>query len=56
MTLLIPVSAVLLGTAILGEQLELKHMVGMGMIGIGLLLIDGRMFHLLRDRYYIQQA
>lgn len=41
-TLLIPVSAVLLGTAVLGEQLELKHMLGMGLISIGLLAIDGR--------------
>lgn len=41
-TLLIPVSAVLLGTAVLGEQLELKHMLGMGLISIGLLSIDGR--------------
>lgn len=41
-TLLIPVSAVLLGTALLGEQLELKHMLGMGLISIGLLAIDGR--------------
>lgn len=55
-TLLIPVSAILLGTAILGEQLELKHMIGMGMISVGLLSIDGRVFHLLRDRFFIQQA
>ena len=41
-TLLIPVSAILLGTAVLGEQLELEHMLGMGLISIGLLSIDGR--------------
>jgi len=41
-TLLIPVSAILLGTTILGEQLELKHIIGMGLISIGLLSIDGR--------------
>lgn len=41
-TLLIPVSAILLGTAVLGEHLELKHMLGMGLISIGLLAIDGR--------------
>ena len=41
-TLLIPVSAILLGTAILGEQLELKHCLGMGLISIGLVIIDGR--------------
>ena len=41
-TLLIPVSAILLGTTVLGEQLELKHAVGMGLISIGLFAIDGR--------------
>ncbi len=54
-TLLIPVSAILLGTAILGEQLELKHMIGMGLIGLGLLSIDGRVFLLIRERFCIQQ-
>ncbi len=29
-------------------------MIGMGMIGIGLLSIDGRPFYLLRDRFSIQ--
>lgn len=43
-TLLVPVSAILLGTAFLSEQLELKHMVGMGLISLGLLSIDGRLF------------
>lgn len=43
-TLLIPVSAILLGTLVLGEQLELKHMLGMALISIGLLSMDGRMF------------
>ena len=41
-TLLVPLSAVLLGTLILGEQLALRHYAGMGLIGIGLLAIDGR--------------
>lgn len=41
-TLLVPVSAILLGTTFLGEQLELKHMFGMGFISLGLLSIDGR--------------
>lgn len=41
-TLLVPVSAILLGTFILGEQLSLQHYAGMGLIGIGLLAIDGR--------------
>lgn len=42
-TLLVPVSAILLGTLILGEQLALKHFAGMGLIGIGLIAIDGRL-------------
>lgn len=41
-TLLIPVSAILFGIAFLGEQVELKQLVGMGLISIGLLSIDGR--------------
>ncbi len=41
-TLLVPVSAILLGTLILGEDLAGRHYVGMGLIGIGLLAIDGR--------------
>ncbi|MGK7654953.1 DMT family transporter [Roseovarius sp. B08] len=41
-TLLVPVSAILLGTLILGEQLALRHYAGMGLIGVGLLAIDGR--------------
>lgn len=50
-TLLVPVSAILLGTVILGEQLELKHMIGMGMISIGLLSIDGRVFHFVATQF-----
>ncbi len=41
-TLLIPPSAILLGTVFLGEMLELRHFLGMGLIGFGLLSIDGR--------------
>ena len=41
-TFLIPVSAILLGTLVLGEQLALRHLVGMAAIGIGLAAIDGR--------------
>lgn len=47
-TLLVPVSAILLGTAFLGEQLEIKHLLGMGLISVGLLSIDGRVFRLVR--------
>ncbi|MBT3990918.1 MAG: DMT family transporter [Rhodospirillaceae bacterium] len=42
-TLLAPVSAVLLGVFVLGETLEIKHMIGMAIIAFGLLAIDGRL-------------
>jgi len=41
-TFLIPVSAILLGTLLLGERLQLPHIVGMGIITVGLVAIDGR--------------
>ncbi|MGY5807109.1 DMT family transporter [Rhizobium sp. LEGMi198b] len=43
-TFLIPVSAILLGALILGEQLQPKHFIGMAMIAAGLAAIDGRLF------------
>ncbi|WP_320179077.1 DMT family transporter [Roseovarius pacificus] len=47
-TLLVPVSAILLGRFILGEDLALRQYAGMGLIGIGLLAIDGRIAERLR--------
>jgi drug/metabolite transporter (DMT)-like permease len=47
-TFLIPVSAILLSTTILGEQLDPEHFTGMGIIGLGLALIDGRPVDFLR--------
>ena len=41
-TFLIPVSAIVLGASLLGEQLEPKHFAGMALIGLGLAAIDGR--------------
>ena len=41
-TLLIPVSAIVLGSLVLGETLEFVHFVGMALIAIGLTAIDGR--------------
>jgi drug/metabolite transporter (DMT)-like permease len=41
-TLLVPVTALVLGTLVLGEQLAARHFAGMAVIGAGLLLIDGR--------------
>ena len=55
-TLLIPVSAILLGTLLLGEQLELKHLAGMSLISIGLLLVDGRVVKRIVSRVPISEA
>ena len=41
-TLLIPVTAILLGVTVLGEQLEAAHIAGMALIALGLAAIDGR--------------
>ncbi|NQV43554.1 MAG: DMT family transporter, partial [Rhodospirillales bacterium] len=41
-TLLVPVSAIVLGMLVLGERLEALHFVGMGIIALGLVAIDGR--------------
>lgn len=49
-TLLIPVSAILLGIAFLHETLHLRHIIGMALIGIGLGCIDGRPVYWLLDR------
>jgi drug/metabolite transporter (DMT)-like permease len=45
-TLLIPPSAILLGALFLGERLESTDLAGMLVIGIGLLLLDGRVLGL----------
>jgi drug/metabolite transporter (DMT)-like permease len=46
-TFLVPASAILLGTLILGEVLLLRHMMGMALIGAGLAAIDGRPWRML---------
>jgi len=43
-TFLIPISAILLGVTILGETFTALQALGMGLIGLGLLVIDGRIF------------
>ena len=48
-TFLIPVSAVLLGALVLGEALEFIHFFAMALIGLGLSVIDGRLWK--RERY-----
>lgn len=42
-TLLIPVTALMLGHLVLGEALELRQFLGMALIGCGLVAIDGRL-------------
>jgi drug/metabolite transporter (DMT)-like permease len=54
-TLLIPVSAILLGVLILGEVMEAKHFAGMALIGLGLAAIDGRPWKRIRGRLIRQQ-
>lgn len=49
-TLLIPVTAILLGAMYLGERLHLLHFAGMAVIGIGLLVIDGRIWNRIDPR------
>jgi drug/metabolite transporter (DMT)-like permease len=47
-TFLIPVSALALGIAFLGEALTLRQALGMALIGVGLAAIDGRVVRLVR--------
>jgi drug/metabolite transporter (DMT)-like permease len=42
-TLLIPITAIFLGWAVLGEALHPRHFAGMALIGFGLLAVDGRL-------------
>lgn len=47
-TLLIPVTAILLGWLVLGEPISTREIAGAVVIGSALLVIDGRALHLLR--------
>jgi drug/metabolite transporter (DMT)-like permease len=47
-TLLIPVTAVLLGWLVLGEPISMREIAGAIVIGSALLVIDGRVLNLLR--------
>jgi len=49
-TLLMPIGAVFLGVAILREQINTGESIGMALIGVGLLTIDGRLLTLLYRR------
>ena len=50
-TFLIPVSAILLGTFILGETLAPRHWIGFALIAGGLVAIDGRLLRARRARH-----
>ncbi len=47
-TFLIPVTAILLGWIVLGETLARRQLAGMALIGLGLVLVDGRIGRLRR--------
>lgn len=55
-TFLIPVSAILLGILVLGETLQLTHLLGMGLIGAGLAAIDGRPWKAFRRRFSLART
>jgi len=44
-TLLIPITALLLGNVFLGEPILFKEILGASIIGAGLLFIDGRVLN-----------
>ena len=48
-TFLVPISAIILGALVLGESIFIKEIIGMTLIGLGLAIIDGRLFQRLRD-------
>jgi drug/metabolite transporter (DMT)-like permease len=53
-TLLIPVTAILLGYLMLGEAISLREIVGAVVIGSALLIIDGRVLQLIGHRVAIR--
>ena len=48
-TFLVPISAIILGVFVLGESIFIKEIIGMTLIGLGLAIINGRLFQRLRD-------
>lgn len=53
-TLLIPVTAILLGWLVLGESISWRETIGAAVIGSALLLIDGRVLSLIRRPLAVQ--
>ena len=50
-TLLIPVSAIILGVFLLDESLKPQHLSGMAVINLGLLIMDGRLLQFFRKTF-----
>lgn len=55
-TLLLPVVALLLGYFILGETFRLTSLAGMVLIGLSLMVIDGRLYRFLRQKIMMPQG
>ena len=51
-TLLIPVTAILLGSLVLGETISMREIAGAAVIGSALLIIDGRVLKLCRQQVH----
>lgn len=49
-TLLVPLTAIFLGTVFLDEELAIRHYVGMALILVGLIAVDGRLMTRLRNK------
>lgn len=49
-TLLVPPVAIMVGSLVLGERLGVNQLLGLLLIGVGLAVIDGRLFKALRAR------
>lgn len=49
-TQLVPISAIVLGAWVLNEQLQVRHMIGGGLVLLGLAVLDGRLFGYIRKR------
>ena len=52
-TLLIPVSAIILGVFLLDESLEPQHLPGMAVISLGLPIMDGRLLQFFRKTFSV---
>lgn len=55
-TLLVPVSATILGVVFLGEAVSLLMLLGLGLIGIGLAFVDGRPIRFLTKSHNLAQS